>query len=359
MLGLGVGTMAATLSGTWDTDVTILPQQTNFNDAIGLKSTITVKYAVCDWTFTSIPTLTEAGWTDQDFNVTGVLGAFTISSLLDFVPATPAFGSWTNTVGVSIAGVGFSVKSVLTTGNLAVTFTGTGAIGDCTVKVVATFGSPAEGSGCDLDWTGVTFTMTFPFCCADITATVTFTCNGFDKACFGVKGIAVPNMPYLTLAADVCFTMAQKTLTITPSFAFGTIPCFDLYFKVDTTGNLSIQNITIVGIGLTCPIGGVTFTGISYWDTTVALTAKPGILAGTPYWEAYQIKTTDDGCCGAFGFDLAFYFLDGGIRLFDVALIDANMTLSLSNQFMFKMGLKLNVEVGAFTTWTVGFKVTW
>jgi hypothetical protein len=354
VLGLGFGSLAATLSGSWDTDVCIDPQQTNFNDAISLDSIVTVKYAVCDWTFTSVTVLDETGWVDQDFNVSGVLGAFSFTSLLDFNPAVPEFGSWINTVSVSIAGVSFSVKSTLDAAGLGVVFTGTGAIGDCTVKVVATFGD-ATTLDCDLDWTGVDFTITFPFCCADITFTVGFDCEGFEMACFGVKGIAVPNMPYLTLAADVCFTVDEKTLDITPAFAWGDIACFDLYFEVTTAGNLSIQNITITGIGLECTIGGVDFIGVSYWGAG----AKPSILAGTEYWEAYQIKTTDDGCCGAFGFDLGFFFLDTGTQLFDIALIDVNMSLQIASQFKFTMGLEIDFEVGGFTEWCVGFVVTW
>jgi hypothetical protein len=345
--------LAATLSGSWDTDVTIDPGQTNFNDAIGLTSVLTVAYNVGDWTFTSITKLDEGGWTDQDFNVAGVLGAFSITSALDFVPASALFGSWKTSASVAIAGVSFGMDFTLSGGSVALELSGSGVAGDVSIDVAVTFGDPEVG--CDLDWTGVTIDIGFPFCCADIALTVEFDCTGFLSACFSVVGIAVPNMPYMTLDADLCFTMDEKTLVLSPNFDFGAVACFDLYFDVDTSGNITIQDISIVGIGLSCDIGAVTFTGISSWGTGT----KPGALKGTEYWEAYTIETNDDACCGPFGFDLTFYFLDGGLALFDVAEIDANMTLQVAAQFAFNMGLNVDVNVGAFTLWTVGFLVTW
>jgi len=344
-LGLGFTGLAATLSGSWDTDVMIDPQQTNFNDAISLTSVLTVAYTVGDWTFTSVTDLDETGWTDQDFSVAGVLGAFSISSALDFDPVTPAFGSWNTDVSVSIAGVSFGVDFTLEDMDVTLILTGSGVAGDVTVGVEVTFGGD-DNDECDLDWAGIEIDLGFPFCCADISATLLFTCDGFDSICFETSGIAVPNMPYLTLTAEVCFTMDEKTLELTPSFDFGDIACFDLEFTADWE-DLSIQNITITGIGLTCDIGAVTFTGWSQLD------------GSEEYWEWYTIETNDDACCGPFSFDLSIYFLEGGIRLFDIALIEANMELQVASQFIFNMGLSVNVNTGAFTQWIVGFLVTW
>jgi hypothetical protein len=346
--------LAATLSGSWDTDVTIDPQQTNFNDAIGIVSVLTVAYTVGDWTFTSVTDLDENGWTDQDFSVAGVLGAFSITSALDFVPAAATFGSWKTTAGVAIAGVSFGVDFTLADQDVTLKLTGSGVAGDVTVGVAVTFGGD-DNDICDLNWAGVTIDIGFPFCCADIALAVVFDCTGFVSATFTTGGIAIPNLPWVTIDAKLVYTMTEKTLDLSPTFDFGAIVCFDLYFDVATTGNITIGDISIYGIGLSCDIGAVTFTGLSQWGAG----AKTGLLKGTPYWEVYQIATNDDACCGPFGFDLAFYFLDGGARLFDIALIDANMTLQVAAQFLFNMGLKINVETGAFSEWTVGFLVTW
>ncbi|MCK5245349.1 hypothetical protein KAR02_00510, partial [Candidatus Bipolaricaulota bacterium] len=66
VLGVAFTGFAASLSGSWDTDVTIDPQQTNFSVAIGLTSVLTVAYTIGDWTFTSVTDLDDGGWTDQD-----------------------------------------------------------------------------------------------------------------------------------------------------------------------------------------------------------------------------------------------------------------------------------------------------
>jgi hypothetical protein len=366
VLGVAFSGLAATLSGSWDTDVTIDPQQTNFNDAIGIVSVLTVAYTVGDWTFTSVTDLNEGGWTDQDFSVAGVLGAFSLTSALDFVPAAATFGSWNTTAAVAIAGVSFSVDFTLADEDVELVLAGSGVAGDVTVGIEVTFGGIARdvygviipggnNDECDLDWAGVTIDIGFPFCCADIALEVVFDCTGFSSATFTTGGIAIPNLPWVTIDAELVYTMTEKTLELSPNFDFGAIVCFDLYFDVATTGNITLGDISIEGIGLTCDIGAVSFTGLSFWGTG----DKPGNLYGTSYWEVYTIETNDDACCGPFGFDLSFYFLNGGARLFDIALIDANMSLQVAAQFLFNMGLEINVETGAFSQWTVGFLVTW
>jgi len=369
VLGLAFSGLAATLSGSWDTDVTIDPQQTGFNDAIGIVSVLTVAYTVGDWTFTSVTDLDENGWTDQDFAVAGVLGAFSLSSALDFTPATASFGYWNTNASVAIAGVSFGVDFWLANNDVALILTGSGVAGDVTIDVEVTFGDlvfasnglPTDSGNnvCDLNWSGVTIDIGFPFCCADIALEVEFNCTGFVSATFTTGGIAIPNLPWVTIDAELVYTLDNKTLELSPNFDFGAIVCFDLYFDVATTGNITLGDISIGGIGLSCDIGAVTFTGISIWDANISKTGTLLAKSGGIYWEAYQIATNDDACCGPFSFDLAFYFLQGGARLFDVALIDANMSLQVAAQFLFNMGLEVNVESGAFSEWTVGFLVTW
>ena len=354
VLGVAFSGLAATsLSGYWDTDVTIDPQQTNFNDAITLTSEIAVDYMVGAFTFGSITTLTEAGWADQTFSVAGVLGAFTLGSSLDFDPTAPAFEEWITTVSVSIAGVSFGSTFTLIPQDVTLELTAGGVAGDVTVNVTVTFGHLGVeiADGCDLDWQSILIDLGFPFCCADITAAIAFDCDGFDYASFAVGGIAIPNLPWLTLGAEIIFTVDEKTLDFTPTFAFGDIVCFDLDISVTSThlvgDPLEITGIVIDRIGLTCDIGAVTFTGVSDFS-------PEGI-----YWEWYTLSTNDEACCGPFGFELGFYFLENGLALFDLGLIDVDMTLQVASQFTFNMGLEVNVDSGAFTQWLIGFLVTW
>jgi hypothetical protein len=353
LFGLGVAAFGQTLSGEWDTTVSIVPTPVS----LGLDSTLTVTYAISGWTFTSYSVLDETGWTDQTFDVGGALGAFTLGSFLDLNPAG-SFDEWEVTAGVSIAGVTFGLDWDLTD-DLAVTLSGSGSAGLVTVGADIYFGDPAV-DGCDLNWTGIDITVDFPFCCADVASTISFNCDGFDSVCFDVGNIVLPNFAWMTLGAELCFELQTKTLTLTPSFDFGDIACFDVYMSVDAQAGvgpdtlLNIGDISVAGIGVECTIGGVDFTGVSYWGTG----DKPSILYGTDYWEGYQITTTDDGCCGPFSFDISVFFDDDHTSLFDVAEFDANMEIQLATQFSFSMGINIEVDSG-FTLWSLGFTVTW
>jgi len=351
VLGLGVGSLAASLTGSWDTDVTIDPQQTGFDNAISLTSEITVVYTVGDWELTSITNLTEDGWADQDFSVAGVLGAFSISSDLGFLPDTAEFDTWQTEIGVSIAGVSFSGIFYLHDHDVALLVTAEGVAGDVTIEASVGFGG-GGGDECDLDWGGTWIGVEFPFCCANIAAVLAIDCDGFEFLRFQTEDIAIPNLPWLTIDAEIEFTMDKKTVTLEPDLDFGDTVCFDL--DIDWTTHdgvnapLVFDDLTISGISLECDIGAVSFTGVTDF------TAEQG-----EYFEWYIISTNDDGCCGPFSFDLGFYFLEGGARLFDVALIDADVELQIASQFTFNMGLEVNVQTGAFTEWLVGFLVTW
>jgi hypothetical protein len=347
-LGLGFTGLAAELSGSWDTDVIIDPQQVSFADAISLTSVLTVNYTIGDWTFGSVTTLNEDGWVDQTFSAGGVLGAFALTSALDLDPDA-LFDEWVTTAAVSIAGVSFGAEFTLDGTDAWLTLNAGGVAGDVTIDVEINFGD--DDDECDFPFSDITIEVGFPFCCADIAAAIVFDCAGFDNICFTVGGIAIPNLPWVTIGAQLCFTLQTKTLTLSPTFDFGTIACFDLYFDVATGGNLTIGDISIVGIGLTCDIGAVTFSGLSE--------LPGGDLVDAPYWEVYTISTNDDACCGPFSFDLSVYFLEGGLKLFDVGLFEAAMELQVAAQFTFNMGLSINVETGAFTEWVVGFLVTW
>jgi hypothetical protein len=357
VLGLGFSGLAASLTGFWDTDVTIDPTKASFADAIGLTSKLSVTYTVGDWAFTSLTTLSELGWTAQEFDVAGVLGAFTLDSTLKFdpTPPNPSFTSWNTVASVSIAGVSFSADFTLDSTGTSLDLIASGTAGDVTVTGTLTLGS---GDGCDFDFNEVVIDLGFPFCCADVWASIAFDCYGFEYANFGTNGIVVPLLPYLTIDAEVDFTIQTKSFVLTPHLDFGDFACFDLGITFATSGGtfpnpLVIGDISISSISLTCDIGAVTFTGVTDYNGGLGPTGYKN------YWEYYSIATKDDGCCGPFSFDLSIYFLDGGVALFDVGLIDANMSLQIASQFTFNMGLMIDVNAGAFTQWTVGFLVEW
>ena len=361
VLGLGVASFAQTLTGSWNTLVSIVPSPVSMT----LTSELIVNYIVGAWTFNSDTKLTNTGWSAQSFQTKGTLGAFTVDSTLTFDPAAVAFKEWKVVGGLSLAGVGITGTFDLEPGVTTLSIVGSGSAGLVDpVKITLNLGS---GKGCDFDFNGVTFEATFPFCCGKVLAKVAFSCDGFLYADFSTKGILIPNLPWLGIDAAVHFTMQTKTLTLTPKFNWGTFACVDFGLFIDQTYTggvgpdsiLSLSNFNISGIQITCKIGTITFLGISDWGTV-----RHGILYGTPYWEAYRISTSADGCCGGtFVFDLTAYFKKNGTQLFDVSEIVANMSVNVTKQFQFISGVTVDLDPlvpgTAFTLWTVGFNVTW
>ena len=145
VLGLGALAFAGPLTGTWDMSISIDPGATQAGDLfIDLSTSLAVDYTVAGWTFGSSSTFDSIGWSAQSFTASGVLGAFTFDSTMNFLPRTitnvvvayptysnvttpltssiacvvddpdyftytygAAFDDWTVTGEVSIAGVSF------------------------------------------------------------------------------------------------------------------------------------------------------------------------------------------------------------------------------------------------------------
>ena len=343
---------AQQLSGSWDLDIQIDPQQTSFANSLGLDSILKVNYTVGDWTFGAATVLDENGWIDQDFSTTGLLGPYTLTAAVDFNPDA-TFGSLVATTSVSFAGVLLGTRLRLEGEDTFFTFTASGYAGDVNINITIDFGD--DDGICDFPFEDVTIGVGFPFCCADISSTLLIGCDGFDQIAFSTSGIAIPNLPWLTIGAQLVYTLQTKSLTLSPAFNFNTVTCIDFYIQVDSSDNLTIGDITIEGIKLSCDVGAVTFTGISFWGDS----SKPGHLAGTEYWEVYTIATNADACCGPLSFDASVFFLDNGLRLFDVSLFEVNLELTVAPQFVFSTGLEVDVEVNATTIWTLGFEIDW
>jgi len=366
-VGLGFAGFAQTLSGTWDTDIILDLTATAWPAGVTINSEITVDYTVGDWTFSSETDIANGVWNNQDFDFAGVLGAFTISGDIEFDPNTPAFVSLEADASVSIAGVTFGAEFTLVPNGTELVLTGSGVAGDVSIDVEITLGDLV---GCDFDFEAVLITVGFPFCCADITAELSFTCAGFQYVEFCFEGLTIENLPWLTLGACVKFQTDSKVFTFDPSIDLGVIGCdFDLYYRIVSVGGTNYQplwvdGIQFDGIQIACEIGGVAFTGITYWglDDHGDGTQSPGILAGyEDYWEAYQIATTDDGCCGPFSFDVTVFFDEdpGATKLFDVAYFVANIEIQIATQFTFGLSLETDVQAGTVNTLTFSFEVTW
>jgi hypothetical protein len=379
VFGLGIAAFAVgELHGEWDTKITIDPTATQIATFLDFETELTVTYSVGGWDFTSYSKITDDGWTKQYFEAGGSFGAFSIGSKLTFNTTTLATTLWSVDTSFVFGSVDITVDFDLVPGYVRLCLGGTATTGlvDITIDVCfgcLTFdakGNPVVPVGdeccngcCELNFAGVDITIEFPFCCADVTMTIDIDCDGFKQACFAVDGIDIPNLPWVDIDALLCFTPQTKTLTLSPDFDFGEVGCdFDLYIcQVQTGGTgpvsqLMLSDFVIQGISIECEVGGVSFTGISYWGEDLC-GDKPTALGS--YWEMYKIATTGTGdCCGPFNFDLSIFFEKDAASLFDVAAFEANFSYQFGDNFTFSMGFNYNVSIG-LTLWTIGFEVTW
>jgi len=349
------------LSGEWNTDLILdLGPGASWPDDVTVNSTLTIDYVVQDWTFSSFTEVENGNWKAQDFSAAGVLGSIDISSDVDFDVGNALLESWSVGWGLSLASVRFEFDATLTPGDITLDTSASATSGDIVLDVTISLGNPGE-PGCDLDFQGVDIGVDFPFCCATVTGTLDFDCQGFNYAEFCVDELTIEFLPWLTLDICVKFEEQTKSFVISPAIDLGLIGCdFDLYYHLDPDadilepghGPLAIDGLYFDGLQIACEVGGIEFTGITYFGDS-----PPGLLSGTEYWEAYRIATTDDGCCGPFGFDVTVFFAANGTGLFDVAFFDANLAIELSPSFTFDMGLELDVESSAMGNWTFGFAV--
>jgi hypothetical protein len=352
-VGLGLVVHAQVLSGSWET--TAVAEISPIG--LDIDSEIIVDYSLETWSFASDTKLDETGWTSQSFVASGTLGEFAMTTQATFAPVAPVavFSQWTATGTVTYEGVTTIGTFTLTPGNIRAVLSLSGSIGDVSVGAVMTFGATTPVGVCDLLWQDVIMTVRYPFGCVDVTSALSVKTTGFEKFTFAVYDIAIPPLSWVTLDALLTFTPEAKTLVLTPDFDFGMDLCFEVYIGMGAGDDLLLTDFTIDGVGLTCLVGGIEFTGQTY----VGDGSKPSLLTGTSYWEAYQISTTEEACCGPFEFDVTAYFGDGD-QLFDLAEIVGNMSIDLGTAFTFSTGITLQLAVlPAVAEWTIGFLFEW
>lgn len=342
------------LSGSWDMDLVIDPQQTEFNQAISLISLVKAQLVIGDWTINSTTSLNADGWSDQDFTVSGRVSIFSVSSALDLNPDA-TFGSWSLGARGALFGVTLGTDLVLQSSDAQLKLT---MLGGSLVAfdLAVTLGELTDNT-CQLGYTSTVIGIDLSFSeCSALETETRFTCAGFDYFKASVSNIEVPLLPWLTLGATLEFQLSSKTLTLSSTTSFSDVSCFGVYISVDTgSGSYpTFNSITVDGIDISFVLGDVTFAGLSYWGAT-----KPGLLSGTDYWEVYTISSSDSECCGSFSFNASTFFKENGVRLFDLSLLTAGISYQAGANLTFEMGIELDVELGAFTEWTIGFLVNW
>ena len=363
VVGLGLSSFAlGSLTGTWNSLVCLNPLQTSFDLAIDLTSTITVKYTIGNWAFTSTSGLSGAGWDTQTFGAVGNFGLVSVlSSVITFDPSAATFTDWVTKATLDLVLLTFTADFTLETNDAALALTIETQVDPLAGKIVINLGN--DTAGCDFDFVDVTIGLDWTFCdCAAIAAEIFFSCdNGFEYVKFCTTGIAVPNIAWLTVDACLQFgdpvtdDLSYKAITITPNLVVGTFDCISLGFEFEDAGPATYPDDTwdfggfsVVGISIECEFEGVTFTGASSFDNAL------------DYWEVYTLSVSEEACCeGLFTFDLALSFDRDSDVLFDLGLIEVDASVNVTESFAFLLELDINVDSGEFTRWCLGFNVTW
>jgi len=333
------------LSGDWSLSVTINPSTVLGFDA---STSLNLTYSIGGWDLSSSSSIGKTGWTKQSFKAGGPLGEITLSSSLD-LKTEGSFGSWKNSISWGFGDMSFSGSFDVTSNYVAFSLSTDADMDSLSLGFDVELRSQG---GCGLLFNGFDLSFDFPFCCAEVSGSLSVDCDGFDELEFSVSDIAIPNLVWMTVDADLAFEMDEKELDLSPSFDFGTFGCIDLYVAAQTPSILQISSFEVYGIGMQCEIEEWTFEALSYIDGTHKLNGE--------YWEMYALSFDNDAdCCGLTSAEVKVYFLAGGLQLFDVALFEGAFDLALSDHLTFDIGMTFDIEGGAFDELTLGFVVSW
>jgi len=367
-----VGLAAGTFSGRWVTDFTITTPQT---PVIGMSSTLTVNYAVAGWTFGSVSTLTRDGWTEQDFRADGKLGAFDLTNHLRFVPAPAAFTFLRSTVAVPLAGIDFEARFLVvgplpailaapgvTPADAALAGTGLRLrVGDwpAFMRATAYFGSlafdhavawtaPRDHRTHELLFRGLDVDFRVPFHSFILTIDADFSAAGFDDLTLTVPAFPL-GIPGFTLGASVTYSLAAKTVTLTPAIALTGLGLhFVPFISIDSPA-IALDGLRLEGLRMTWAVDPrVTF--IYEWDAP----GLPGEIAGTGNQQRIRI----DAAMAPITFTSAFAWRHDPA---DMPMFPQWIDLDISAVVLPGLSLRTGVDIRAHLLHaiTFGFTVDW
>jgi len=416
-LGLGfAGFAASPLSGSWATDICFEPLIAGHSlDVDSFMSVLDLDYTVGGWIFGMTMILDSGGFDNLYFDATGNLGAFSMSSFLDFDPTAlaPKFLSWENAAQVSIAGVQFyglfAVQNVAnefdvyTIGSGAA-FGAIGTAGDLKVGAEIDFNLASElstmwtyGFGylttwvtydCGawykgmlsivqtetcVCWTGFDIKAQFPFTCATVLVTANFNpTDGFHSVTFGFDDINI-GIPWLLLDdVDITFHIQTKSIALDWQLVYTGV-CFTPYLSVVYDSALdTITGIKFNALTLSYTWNGVTFKagdifGDHVWggyhygfSATGDLTST--CIYDTLYDEFFGVEVDGDSCCGgAFSAGVYNFFrVDAPVAvggIFDWQETLVNLEFGIASNLTIR--LSLGVDTADINSLCVGFTFTW
>ena len=349
VIGMGVltvGCQAAGLSGAWTLSASVGPLSPL---VLSMDSALTITYALNGCTISSVSAFGTGGWEGQEFAFRCTLGEFSVDSQLRFDPSGAVFDEWKTKVGwsSSILSLSSSTEMTSSTRSLAVS----ASLGTDPFAFGASLGLGANGTDCPLAFKSLSFSLKSPGSCGDIAADLGFACTGFSSLALSLSKIEVPGIPWLTLTGKLTYKVDAKTLTLSPSIDLIESACFEVLSEIDLASNLAFTAWNIYGLAFSFDVGAVSVDALSYLDDAHTIEGE--------YWESLTIGYNGNGCCGPVAGNLSWYFLEGGLRLFDAARLRATTSLSLSSQLKASGIVDFDLEAGACDELALTLSVSW
>ncbi|MCR4392252.1 MAG: hypothetical protein NUV94_05640 [Candidatus Acetothermia bacterium] len=377
-------------SGRWEIHLDLLP-----TPALD-ETTLTLVITIAGWSLISKSTSTAAGFSAQEFGLTGYLGPIGIAGGLAFNPLAtgpvtvtfppncdPQSTSYTSytlsppeykwgwiEISASLIGLEFTAKVE----HWAYPYYPDYAWPCCepTTPLDAAYmrynlgftGGPFYITTRFEDCcTGITFKdLSFGFTDAPLCCGVTFSMKlyfsklGFEYLLFTVKDIA-PICCGIVFDASVKFTTTTKEVSLTPKFTgFGQL-CVQVYGDVLYDPEDASWSLAIYGYKLRCEVGQCnSIEFMTALDVTAVEDILGDIFEGDEY-EYLRFRFCGPGCCGGnYSVDVSVYFQDGG-TLFGISRALATMSIPLLSNLSFHSTLKLPAigapELGV--GWTFSF----
>jgi len=342
----GAGFAKADLSGSWALTVIVEPFSMPY---LILSGALNISVSFGDTVVSSISLFNSAGWTKQDFTLSGGLRNIDFDTTIKFDPSTATFESWRSSFDWSdtILAISSSFECTSTSGSLSVG--ATGGLGDLTVGATLRLGS--NGDRCSLLYQSLAVTIDWPTSCGSVSSSFSFACSGFSAASLSVSGAEVTGLPWLTLAVKLSYKLEEKTLCLSPSVNLGNTGCVEVMSDIDFADHLRATAVLIKGLKLSCRSGAISFESLSYID---------GIhFVEGDYWESLRLSYNQSGCCGSISGSVQCLFLQEGVRLFDIARLRAETAVSLASSVKLTGSIDFDLDIGQCDKLSLVVAVSW
>jgi len=359
--------MVGLLSGSWDTSFTFDVQTSRFT---AFRTRLTEVYRVgqlavqgiAEWSLDTAGMLFDSLQFQADFSLGGVVE---VCSTLDFDPkASYPFEYWRTTTSFSLFDVSFnhtfyfadpqtdSYQAINTWGN----------VGEVHYSNTLAFDMV---EGCGFCFGRETLTLSWTWCEAQVSSTLSITDEGFQNLTIGVSDYAIDGLMLsslgLHLDLTLSFTPTTKTLDPTLSLKNPRVGCLQLLTKLDTSGgsSTSVNGFSLYGIKFKYQFGdGITLQTATSLDST----ENSAVTGHSDYFELLLLSGTTASCCGPPGmWSVATYFDSSSPLLFDWGMTLFRVDIGLTDRFSAstEISVRSAAAVGPPVELTLGWTARW